>query len=314
LIRMGISACLLGQSVRYDGGHSLDPFLRDGLGRFVEWVPVCPETECGLGVPREAMHLVDGGGPPRLVTRETGADHTDRLLAWAGKKVAALARAGLCGFVFKSKSPSSGLSGVKVYPADGSLPKKNGTGLFTAEFMKAFPLVPVEDDSRLNDPELRENFIERIFVYGRWMEVMEANPTPAAWTAFHAAHKLLIMAHSPAAATGLGRLAAEAGDVGIREKSLVYLSGLMAALRIPATVKKNVNVLQHIMGYFKKNLTPNEKRECLEVIGNYGRGLVPLAVPVTLLGRHVRRFDQPYLKSQWYLHPAPAELMPRNHV
>jgi uncharacterized protein YbbK (DUF523 family) len=259
---MGISSCLLGQNVRYDGGHRLDRYLRDDLGRFVEWIGVCPEVECGLTVPRDAMRLVDDGGTIRLVARQTGVDHTGRMRTWTEKKVIELARHDLCGFVFKSKSPSSGLTGVKVYPPGGGPPKKNGTGLFAAEWLRAFPLMPVEDDGRLNDPELRENFIERVFVYGRWKETMQTRSTPAKWTTFHAEHKLLIMAHSPKALADLGRLVASAGAVSINKRSRDYISLLMAALRIPATIKKNVNVLRHIMGYFKKQLTPDENRNC----------------------------------------------------
>jgi uncharacterized protein YbgA (DUF1722 family)/uncharacterized protein YbbK (DUF523 family) len=314
MIRMGISACLLGQNVRYDGGHRLDGYLRDALGRFVDWVPVCPETECGLGVPREPMRLVDDGGNLRLVTRQTGIDHTGRMLAWSKKRVPELAKLDLCGFVFKSKSPSSGMAGVKVYPPGGGPPKKNGTGLFAAEIMRAFPLMPVEDDGRLNDAGLRENFIERVFVYARWKEAMHPRPTPAKWTDFHAGHKLLFMAHSPSAAARLGKIAASGSSAPFNERIREYLSLMMESLTLPATVKKNVNVLQHIMGYFKKQLAPDEKQELLEVIESYHKGLTPLVVPVTLLCHFVRKFDQPYLKRQLYLHPHPAELMLRNHV
>jgi len=315
MIRLGISACLMGHAVRYDGGHQLDRFLRDVLGCFVEWVPVCPEVECGLPVPREAMRLVDHGGTVRLVTRVTGVDHTGRMLEWASKRLDELERMDLCGFVFKSKSPSSGMVGVKVYhPGGGGAPRKNGIGLFAGAFMRRFPMMPVEDDGRLNDPALRENFIERIFVYGRWRKIVHPNPTAAKWMDFHTAHKLLLMAHSPKTLVVLGRMVASAKTASLEEGMEQYLSQLMTALKLPATVKKNVNVLQHIMGYFKKQLTHDEKQELHQVIENYHRGWIPLLVPVILLNHYVRKFSQPYLKNQWYLYPHPDELKLRNHA
>ncbi len=313
-IRLGISACLLGRPVRYDGGHRLDRYLRDTLGAVVEWIPVCPAVECGLSVPREAMRLVDDNGRIRLVTRHTRTDHTDRLLRWAGQKLDALAGLDLGGFVFKSRSPSSGMSGVKVYPPEGGVPKKTGVGLFAGAFMKRFPFLPVEDDGRLNDPALRENFIERIFVLGRWQQWIRDNPSMAGWIAFHTEHKLLVMAHSPTRLKELGKKAAERNGTPLGQRLDDYLLRLMEALRLEATVKKNVNVLQHAMGYFKKRLTPDEKRELLETIGDYHRGFVPLVVPITLLRHYVRKYDDPYLKHQWYLNPHPKELMLRNRV
>ncbi|MGD1075101.1 MAG: DUF523 domain-containing protein [Thermodesulfovibrionales bacterium] len=168
-IKIGISSCLLGERVRYDGGHKLDHFLVQTLGTYVQWVPVCPEVEYGLPVPREAMHLAGDVASPRLVTRKTGTDHTEGMLRWAKKKLAELEKQDLCGFVFKSRSPSSGMKGVKVY-TQSAMPSYKGVGIFANAFMEYFPLVPVEDDKRLNDPALRENFVERIFAYKRWKD------------------------------------------------------------------------------------------------------------------------------------------------
>ncbi len=312
-IRLGISSCLLGQNVRYNGGHKLDRYLHDTLGRFVEWVPVCPEVECGLGVPRESMRLVGDPAEPRLVTAKTGIDHTQRMRRWSESRLAALAAEDLCGFVFKSASPSSGLRAVKVYDEKGS-PSRRGVGLFARAFTGRFPLLPVEDDGRLNDPGLRENFIERVFVYRRWRDFEQADGSIRGLVGFHTDHKLLVMSHDPRAVSALGALVASAKG---RPRTAVlgeYLAGLMRALSLEATPKKNVNVLQHAMGYFKKQLAADEKAELLEVIGDYHAGHVPLVVPLVLLRHHVRRFAEPYLSRQVWLHPHPVELALRNHV
>ncbi|GAB4488642.1 MAG: DUF523 and DUF1722 domain-containing protein [Thermodesulfovibrionales bacterium] len=312
-IKLGISACLLGEKVRYDGGHKLDPFLKDTLGRFVEWVPVCPEVEFGLPVPREPMRLVGSPDAPRLVTVKTQVDRTDAMRAWAGQRVAELGKHDLSGFVFKSKSPSSGLYGVKVYGTSGP-PAKKGVGIFAQEFVKRFPLVPAEDDGRLFDPGLRENFIERVFVYQRWQELTAGGLRPKDLVAFHTDHKLLVLAHSTRHYTELGRLVSSAGKTKPAELADAYLGLLMEGLRLTATRKKTTNVLHHVAGYFKKQLSPDEKQELQDVIGQYHRGLVPLVVPVVLLNHYVRKYDEPYLKRQYFLNPHPAELMLRNHA
>jgi uncharacterized protein YbgA (DUF1722 family)/uncharacterized protein YbbK (DUF523 family) len=314
-IRLGISACLLGEPVRFDGGHRWDRFITDTLGKYVEFVPVCPEVECGLGVPREAMHLVGDPEAPRLVTVRTKVDLTDRLVTWARKRVGELEQEDLRGFIFKSKSPSSGMERVRVYneAAQGS-PVTRGVGMFARIFMEHFPLLPVEEEGRLHDPVLRENFIERIFVFQRWRELLAAKLNLGDLVTFHTRHKLLILAHSPNHYRELGRLVARAKEVPVQELQENYQSRLMEALRLKTTLKKNTNVLQHLMGYFKKDLTPDEKQELLEVIASYHQGYVPLVVPTTLINHYVRKYNQPYLKEQFYLHPHPVELQLRNHV
>jgi len=314
-IRLGISACLLGQEVRFDGGHRLDHFITATLGRFVEFVPVCPEVECGLGVPREAMRLVGDPAAPRLVTVRTKIDHTARMVKWAEKRVRELEQDGLCGFIFKSKSPSSGMERVRVYNelAQGS-PVTKGVGVFARIFMEHFPLLPVEDEGRLHDPVLRENFIERLFVFRRWRELLAAASGRGGLVVFHTRHKLLILAHSPGHYRELGKLVARAKELPVPELYARYQSRLLEALRLKATPKKNTNVLHHLMGYFKKVLVAVEKQELLEIIDNYYLGHVPLVVPVTLINHYVRKYDQSYLKEQVYLHPHPVELHLRNHV
>jgi uncharacterized protein YbgA (DUF1722 family)/uncharacterized protein YbbK (DUF523 family) len=312
-IRLGISTCLLGEKVRYDGGHKLDHFLTETLGRYVEWVPVCPEVEYGLPVPREALRLVGTPESPRLVTARTGIDHTDGMRSWAQIRLSQLEKEDLCGFVFKSRSPSSGMRGVKVYTPSG-IPSNKGTGIFAAEFMRKFPLMPVEDDGRMHDPELRENFIERIFVFKRWKEFKEKGGPLRDLIDFHSDHKLLVLAHSPKHYTVLRRLVAEAKKYRPDKLHYDYLSALMEGLRFIATTKKNTNVLTHILGYFKKHLAQDDRHELLEVIETYHKGLIPLIVPIMLLKHYVRKHDEPYLRRQLYLNPHPIELMLRNHV
>jgi uncharacterized protein YbgA (DUF1722 family)/uncharacterized protein YbbK (DUF523 family) len=312
-IRLGVSTCLLGEQVRYDGGHKWDRFLTDTLGKYVDFVPVCPEVECGLGIPREAMRLVGDPQTPRLVTVRSGVDHTERMLTWASQRVVALESEGLCGFIFKSDSPSSGMERVKVYSPSGN-PAKTGVGLFARTFMEHFPLLPVEEEGRLHDPKLRENFIEAIFTLKRWREMVAAPHDRGALVDFHTRHKLLLRAHSPEHMRQLGKLVARAADLPLPELREAYQKLLLEALSKKTTTKKNTDVLYHLMGYFKGDLSADEKQELREIIDLYHRGLVPLVVPVTLINHYVRKYDEPYLKGQWYLNPHPIELQLRNHV
>lgn len=340
-IKLGISSCLLGNKVRYDGGHKFDPFLVNTLGRFVEYVPVCPEVESGFPVPREAFRLVGDPESPRLLTRQTGIDATPRMERWLAKKLPQLEKEGLCGFIFKSRSPSSGMERVKVYNAQGMAETK-GVGIFARALMRRLPLLPVEEEGRLQDIDLRENFIVRVFVYRRWRELLAGGEAPAAiqsltarqeWprgsrgnsaggggaTAaklvdFQRRHKLLLMAHAPEMARQLGKLVAAAGTRSLADILPEYEKILMAALKQRATVRKNVNVLQHMLGYFKKQLDDFEKKELLATIENYHQNLVPLIVPLTLLKHYIDKFQEPYLRDQYYLDPHPLELKLRNHA
>jgi uncharacterized protein YbgA (DUF1722 family)/uncharacterized protein YbbK (DUF523 family) len=312
-IKLGISSCLLGEKVRYDGGHKLDRFLTDTLGQYVHYVPVCPEVECGFGIPREAFRLVGDPESPRLVTSRTRQDYTERMVEWARKRVIELEREGLCGFIFKSDSPSSGMERVKVY-SDKGMPVKRGRGVFARLFMDYFPLLPVEEEGRLHDPGLRENFIERIFALRRWREVLSKERTMADLVEFHTRHKLLIFSHSETHHRAMGKLAAAGRQMPLKELYERYEALLMEALRLKTTPKKNSNVLMHMMGYFKKQLTSTEKQELLEIIRRYRDGYIPLIVPITLVNHYVRKYNQDYLSGQTYLHPHPIELKLRNHV
>ena len=312
-IKLGVSTCLLGQRVRYDGGHKHDRFITDTLGQYVEFCPVCPEVETGFPVPREALRLVGDPESPRLMTVKTKIDHTDEMKAWAAKKLAELEKEKLCGYIFKSKSPSSGMARVKVYTEEG-MPYSTGSGIFARAFMDHFPLIPVEEEGRLHDPKLRENFIESIFVLKQWRETLEENRGPAGLVDFHTRQKLLLLSHSPKHYREMGKLVAEAGKVPPAELFSRYERLLLEALQLKTTVKKNINVLQHILGYFKKQLSADEKQEVLEIVEEYRKGNVPLIVPVTLLNHFTRKYKEPYLAKQTYLNPHPVDLKLRNHV
>ena len=312
-IRLGLSTCLLGENVRFDGGHKRDRFVTDTLGQFLEFVPVCPEMECGLGVPRESMRLEGNPESPRLVTNRTKIDHTERMITWARKRVQELEKEDLCGFIFKSRSPSSGMERVRVYNEKG-IPEKKGVGMFARIFMEHFPLLPVEEDGRLHDIRLRENFIERIFALKRWREIMGDKLSRGKLVTFHTQHKLLLLSHSPKHAGAMGKLVAKAKHLPQDELYSAYQDLLMQALKLKTTIKKNINVLQHMMGYFKKQLSGDEKQELLETIDQYREGYIPLIVPITLIKHYVRKYDQPYLRQQVYLNPHPLELKLRNHA
>ena len=313
-IRIGISSCLLGQKVRYDGGHKRDPFLVETFGRHVEWVPVCPELEMGLGVPREPIHLVAAaGGGARLVGVKSGTDHTAAVQKYAKRRLDGLASLDLCGYVFKSDSPSCGLWRVKVWREAGQ-PARNGRGAFAAALVERFPHLPVEEEGRLSEARLRENFIERVFAYARLKALFAGRWTVGRLVAFHAAHKLLLLAHSPDAYRKLGRLVAGASSAdrrGIRE---TYEDGFMSALAVMATRGRHVNVLQHMAGYVREKLDPVSRDELYQMIADYRAGLVPLVVPITLMRHHVRRLAVAYLSEQVYLDPHPQEMMLRNRV
>jgi uncharacterized protein YbgA (DUF1722 family)/uncharacterized protein YbbK (DUF523 family) len=311
-LRLGVSSCLLGEQVRFDGGHKHDRFLTDLLGPYVDWVPVCPEIEAGMGIPREAVRLEGDVEVPHMVGVRSGVDHTTVMRRFAAARVRQLAGLDLQGYVFKKGSPSCGMERVRVY-RQGGMPARRGRGLFAAAFMTAFPLLPVEEEGRLNDPVLRENFIERVFAYRRWRALADA-PGRGAVVAFHTAHKFQLLAHSPKHYTALGRLVGEQKRQ--RPAALVvdYGMAFMEALAVHATAAKHVNVLQHLAGFCREHLDAADRQELVAVIEDYRRFLVPLVVPLTLLRHHIERHRITYVLGQTYLHPHPKELMLRNHV
>jgi uncharacterized protein YbgA (DUF1722 family)/uncharacterized protein YbbK (DUF523 family) len=312
-IRLGVSTCLLGERVRYDGGHKRDAFLVEALGPWVEWVPVCPELEVGLGVPRPPIHLIGAPSSPRLVVVSTGEDLTARMRRFAEARAAELARLGLDGYVLKRASPSCGMERVKVHGASGRAAAA-GRGLYATVLMERLPLLPVEEEGRLGDAGIRENFIERVFAAARWRRFRATRPRAGALVAFHAAQKFAVLAHSPAHYTRLGRLVADAGRRPMPELLDEYAAVFAAALAVRATRGRHTNALQHMAGFLSEGLAAEDRTELAAVVEEYRRGLVPLVVPLTLLKHHVRRAGAAYLADQVYLSPHPRELMLRNHV
>ena len=312
-LRLGISRCLLGDEVRFDGGHKQDRFLTDVLGRYVEWIPVCPEVEAGLGTPREAMRLVGNPHRPRLMTITSKHDHTPAMESMLDERLDSLRTLGLSGFVFKRGSPSCGIERVRVYTAQG-MPSHSGVGIFAKAFRDEFPLAPIEEEGRLCDPSLRENFIERVFCYRRFQDLVENGVTRRALIRFHTIHKYLLLSHSPQYYKTMGQLVAQAERYQPKDLTVKYGELFMKTLEMKATVRKHVNVLQHILGYFKNRLTAQEKVELLGVIDDYHRGLTPLIVPLTLVKHYVQILDIGYIRDQVYLNPHPKELMLRNHA
>jgi len=313
-LRIGVSACLLGDEVRFDGGHKLDHFLVDTLARFVEFVPVCPEVGIGLGVPRETLRLVEIGGATRLVGNKTGTDLTERMQAFSARTVRELEALDLSGYVLKKDSPSCGFERVRLYRPETGIPARTAVGLFAAALMAAFPLLPVEEEGRLRDHRLRENFIERIFSYRRVRDLFSGRWTMGSLVAFHARAKLQVLAHDPTAYRTLGQLVAGGKALPRAELAERYAALYLGALSRPATVKRHVNVLQHMAGYFKKQLDPAAREELHGLIDDFAAGQAPLIVPLTLLRHHSRSHHVDYLIGQFYLEPSPRELMLRNHV
>lgn len=312
-VRIGVSSCLLGQKVRYDGGHKRDDFVSDLLARFVEFVPVCPEMEIGLGTPRDSIHLAKINGEVRLVNPKTGQDSTEPMTRWAAIRLAALEKENLSGYILKKDSPSCGMERVKLRQP-GKQPTKDGVGLFAGILMARWPTLPVEEEGRLNDPRLRENFIERVFAYHRLAQFFREGWTGGDLVRFHTAEKLLLMAHEPVGYQELGRLVATAKGVPRAEFAQRYQTRFMEALGHRATTRRHVNVLSHAAGYFRDKATPEERRELRSVIEDFQRELVPLVAPIVLLRSLVRTKGIAYLEGQTYLYPHPKEMMLRNHV
>jgi uncharacterized protein YbgA (DUF1722 family)/uncharacterized protein YbbK (DUF523 family) len=315
-IKIGVSACLLGEQVRYDGQHKLNDFLVDVLGAHVDFVPVCPEMELGLGAPREAMRLVADGKHARLVTIRTGRDLTLGMAAYAEDRVRRLADDDLSGYVLKKDSPSCGMTRVKLYASNepGSAASRDGVGIFADALLRRFPHLPVEEEGRLHDARLRENFIERVFAYHRLKTLFGGKWTMANLVVFHTAHKLAILAHSPAGYRELGVLVAQGKAMPRAELRKQYELGFMRALEAMATPGRHANVLLHMIGYFRDKLDAGSRAELVGAVEDFRQGLLPLIVPVTLVRHQARRLDVAYLTGQTYLDPHPKEMMLRNHV
>lgn len=308
-IPIGISSCLLGQEVRFDGGHKHDAYITGTLGQYFEFHPFCPEVEIGLGVPRPTLHLVRIGGEIRCVgVKDPERDVTDRLRRHAEQLKDRHAE--LCGYILKKDSPSCGMERVKVY--GGGQPRREGVGIYAEALMKANPLLPVEEEGRLGDPGLRESFIQRVYVFYRWKKMLAEGLTPGRLTTFHARHKLIIMSHGDY--RDLGRMLADVGSDTLADTAERYIVSLTSLLKQVPTRSRHVNVLQHIQGYLKKELSADDKAEMVDVIERYRRGDLPLIVPLTLLKHHFRKSPDPYIDESYYLSPYPQELRLLNEL
>jgi uncharacterized protein YbbK (DUF523 family)/uncharacterized protein YbgA (DUF1722 family) len=313
-LRVGVSSCLLGHEVRWDGEHRRDAFVADVLGPFVEWVPVCPELEVGMGVPREPVRLVGAAAAPRLVGHESGADRTAAMLRFAEGRVRELEHLDLDGYVTKKDSPSCGMERVRVWPPRGGAPRREGVGAFARVLVARMPLLPVEEEGRLRDPALRECFLERIFAHARWRGAIARGMRRGGLARFHAANELALRAHGPAACRRLGALVGSTGTRPIAAAVDAYGRGFMEALRVPATRGRHAAALRLALGRLRRVLPPADRVELAEAIGDFARGLVPVVVPLTLVRHHARRGGVESLAGQTYLDPDPRELMLRNHA
>lgn len=314
-IRIGISSCLLGMKVRFDGGHKHDGYLTQTLGHYFEWIPVCPEVSIGMGVPRENVRLTGTAEDPLMIAPKSGNDYTDKMKRYSDKKVHELGSSDIHGYILKKDSPTCGMERVRVYDKN-TVPAKTGTGIFARYLLDGLPLLPVEEEGRLKDHRLRENFIERIFAHYRLQKLMASQPTAGKLVRFHTQHKLSLMSHSIKHYQELGRLVARAGAEKEKFPELLnaYAALFMTALKMKATTRRHTNVLHHIIGFFKKVLDPEDKTELVEVIDQYREGYVPLIVPLTLIKHHLRRHPVQWMTEQIYLNPYPNELMLRNFV
>ncbi len=328
-IRLGISRCLLGEKVRYDGNHKHDGYIVKTLGRFFKFVPVCPEVAIGLGVPRPPIRLIGNPDKPRAaVVDDPGLDVTGKLTRYGRRTARELGD--ISGYIFKSGSPSCGVARVKVYGANNRRSRR-GSGVYARAFMAENPLLPVEEEDRLGDPVLRENFIERVWVYHRWQRLTASGLTPAKLAAFHVDHETLIMAHGIEHLRALERLGRSRHPAfrdtraslrfvtGVDERGLkttadAYIRLLMATLKRRATRPRHTKVLMHFMGHLNQYLSPVEKRQVLKIINAYRLGRAPLAKPVAILNRKLQHYRDPYITRQVYLNPYPPELKLRHYI
>ncbi|NRA46157.1 MAG: DUF1722 domain-containing protein [Oligoflexales bacterium] len=310
-IKIGTSSCLLGQKVRFDGQHKYHWYINEILGKYFEYVPICPEAEVGMGIPRKTVRLVGPLKNPNMVEPVSGEDWTDRINKFTRSKIKSLD--GLSGYLFKKGSPSCGAFRVKVYQKNG-IPLANGQGLFAKQVIEAYPLLPVEEEGRLNDHKLRENFLERVFGYHRLQCLWQQRFKRGDWVKFHQDNKFLLLSHGRKHYQELGQLVAHIKDYKPSEFTSQYSKMYMEALSAKTTVKKNSDTLMHILGFLKKHLSGDAKASILREIESYRTNVHPLIVPLTLLKHYIDMHDVPYIKEQTYLNPHPYDLSLRNHV
>jgi uncharacterized protein YbgA (DUF1722 family)/uncharacterized protein YbbK (DUF523 family) len=311
-IKIGVSACLLGKKVRFDGGHKRSRFITDSLAGHFEFVAFCPEVAIGMGTPRQPIRLVGDDRNPQAVGVKTPEINVSQPLRNYGSKIAGNIHH-LCGFIFKKDSPSCGMERVKVYN-DKGMPERSGTGLFAREIIKAHPLLPVEEEGRLNDAELRDNFITRVYVYARWKALLAGGLSKTGLLEFHAGHKFLLMSHSTVVYKQMGRMLSDLTRASLSDIADSYIARLMQTLSKPSTRKRHANVLQHLLGYLTHDLDSAHRSDLHETIDAYRRGEFPLVVPVRLLQHHFNRHPNPYIKQQVYMKPHPQALLLRNNL
>jgi uncharacterized protein YbgA (DUF1722 family)/uncharacterized protein YbbK (DUF523 family) len=311
-ITVGVSGCVLGEKVRYDGGHKHSRFVTDELANFFDFMPICPEVGMGLPVPRSTIRLVQHSDVVRLVdSKESTLDHTDKMQQFADSILPNLAD--LCGYIVCAKSPTCGMERVKLYLDNGNTVPGGTRGLFTERLMTTFPWLPVEEDGRLNDPVLKENFVTRVFALHDLYESTQTL-TRQSLVDFHSRYKLTLMAHNQSAYRSLGKMVANIKDWELNDFFLAYREAFMTALTERASKKNNANVLMHIQGYFKQQLTAGEKTELSDLILQYRRGDLPILAVLTLIQHYLRTYPSAYLSQQQFLHPHPNELRLRLHL
>lgn len=315
-VTLGISSCLLGNQVRFDGGHKQSNYILKTLSRFFEFKAFCPEVAIGLGIPRPPIRLVTNNDKQNEIisaveSKNENADYTAQLKEYA-EKVADSEISDIGGYILKKDSPSCGMERVKVYGEKGEFVHKDGVGIYADILKKRFPLMPIEEEGRLNDHNLRENFLMRVYLYHDWQLMLEEGITPSKLVEFHSSQKYLLMAHDQDKAREIGRLVARAGVDDINELAEEYIQQLMAVLKRQSNRKRHTNVLQHIMGYLSKDIDSHDKQELLNSIFSYQKNQVPLIMPLTLLRHHFLKYPNPYITNQRYLKPYPVELAQHN--
>ncbi len=310
-IPIGISSCLLGERVRFDSGHKNNAYITKTLSEYFDFRPFCPEVSIGLGIPRQTIRLVSDtrGGEVRCVgTKAPELDVTQKLTDCAKSQFNWISE--LCGYIFKKDSPSCGMERVKVYTKNN--PERSGVGLYASEVLQAFPNLPVEEEGRLGDARLRENFVKRVFIYKRWQELRKTDTDKKSLVDFHARHKLIFMSHNQVQARKLGQLVSQIGTMNLQDYCSQYIAAVTDLLRKPSSTKNHANVLKHIQGYLKRDLDAGDKAELVETIEQYRLGYLPLIVPITILRHHFRKNPDPYIEQSYYMQPHPSELMLQN--
>lgn len=310
-ISIGISSCLLGHKVRFDSGHKQNSYINNTLSEYFDFVPFCPEIDIGLGIPREAIRLVLIDEKVHCVGSKTADLDVTQQLKDSAKQQFQWQK-NLSGYILKKDSPSCGMERVRLYK--GNMPDRIGVGIYAQVLMERFPNLPVEEEGRLGDAVLRENFIQRVFIYARWQKMVAQPFSMQALTQFHAQHKYIYMSHNQNLAKDLGRWLADAHKLESDEVLDYYLSNMMAMLKTRASRKNHVNTLQHLQGYLKNFISSDDKAELVEIITQYNDGLLPLIVPITLLRHHFRRFPNEYIMDSYYMKPHPKELMLLNSL